>query len=1033
MTPFLKKVAQYLYAQSGGNFEGLTIIFPNKRASLFFNKYLREMIDRPIWAPQFITIDELYRQLSNKQLIDPIELVCRLYRVYTKVTGRTESLDHFYSWGEMMCRDFDDIDNSMVRADKLLANVNDLEQLKDFSFLSEAQREAIGHYFESYTYERDTKLKKKFTQIWEYLYPLYTQLRETLAAEGLAYSGMLKREVVEELRAHRDEELPDFFKNRTFAVIGFNVLTETEKELFRELKSRVAVKFFWDFDWGYTNLGAADDNNSVYEAGQFIKENIHLFGNELDKLSDEEQDELFGNFRTPKNFKYVAAATESQQTRYVEGWIKEHVEQEEDMVETAVVLCNEKNLQPLLHSIPSKTGAGQKMLLNITMGYPLSETPITSFLLALAELQLLGSTGRGWRHGRVLGVLTHPYAQRLGGDEAMRLRKKLVDEKIFFPSDADLRTTSPLSIVFQHVSGNEGLLKYLSEVVQAIGMTFKNQPSKGMMEQLYCESVFAAYTLINRLSALERQRIEGEEGSLLAVEEYTLLRLLRTLLNGRSIPFHGEPAEGVQLLGLLETRCLDFRNVVLLSANEGTLPDKNQRSSFIPYNLREAYGMTTIEKQVSLSAYYFYRLISRATNVSLLYNVSTDGMQTGEMSRFLTQLLAEVENTPSPSKQQAKNQLLSPQTTFEFLALSNESETLKSLPIQVEKTPEVMQRLYDMYDVERQTKKRFLSPSALNVYMGCPLRFYLRYGLGLYEEEELSEDVDSRQFGSIFHDAMEQLYTPFKGKIMQRSDIDIMLNDDVLLDETIRKAFARVFYNVQDKQKLATFKLHLNGEQEINRVVLKKYVKNQLMYDKEVAPIKICGLEENVEHTEAVKSGDKTIRVLLGGIIDRRDEVTYQQDVHQRIVDYKTSQSRHAAKSVDELFDPTIDPHPDYVFQTFYYSYVVAQNWKSKGENLMPTLMYIKLCSKSMKEILAKETDPVKCADKMIANMCVTMGVNKNKVIVADYSEYYDQFVPQLRALLSELFDPQQPFVQTPCKEHCKYCEFAQICGGKGK
>ena len=532
---------------------------------------------------------------------------------------------------------------------------------------------------------------------------------------------------------------------------------------------------------------------------------------------------------------------------------------------------------------------------------------------------------------------------------------------------------------------------------------------------------------------MERQRIKGEEGSLLAVAGYTLLRLLRTLINGRTIPFHGEPAEGVQLLGLLETRCLDFRNVVLLSANEGTLPDKNQRSSFIPYNLREAYGMTTIEKQVSLSAYYFYRLISRATNVSLLYNVSTDGMQTGEMSRFLTQLLAEVENSPSPSKQQAKNQLLSPQTTFEFLALSNESETSKSLPIQVEKTPEVMQRLYDMYDVERQTKKRFLSPSALNVYMGCPLRFYLRYGLGLYEEEELSEDVDSRQFGSIFHDAMEQLYTPFIGKTMQRSDIDDLLNDDVLLDETIRKAFARVFYNVRDKQKLATFKLRLNGEQEINRVVLKKYVKNQLKYDMEVAPIKICGLEENVEHTEAVKSGDKTIRVLLGGIIDRRDEVTYQQDVHPRIVDYKTSQSRHAAKSVDELFDPTIDPHPDYVFQTFYYSYVVAQNWKSMGENLMPTLMYIKLCSKSMREILAKETDPVKRADKMIANMCVTMGVYPNKVVVADYSEYYDQFVPQLRALLSELFDPQQPFVQTPCKEHCKYCEFAQICGGKGK
>lgn len=1036
MTPFLKKVAQYLYAQSGGNFEGLTIIFPNKRAGLFFNKYLREMIDCPVWAPQYMTIDELFRQLSKKQLIDPIELVCRLYRVYTKVTGRTESLDHFYSWGEMMCRDFDDIDNSMVRADKLLANVNDLEQLKDFSFLTEEQRQAIGRYFESYAYEGDTKLKQKFAQIWEYLYPLYTQLRETLAAAGLAYSGMLKREVVEDLRAQGNGELPDFFENRKFAIIGFNVLTETEQEFFKELvrlKHKADVKFFWDFDWGYTNLGAADDNNSVYEAGQFIKENIHLFGNEFDNISEEEQCELFGNFRAPKNFKYVAAATESQQTRYVESWIREQVQREDDMVETAVVLCDEKNLQALLHSIPGKTNSGVNMLLNITMGYPLGETPIASFLLAVAELQILGTTGRSWRHGYVLNVLNHPYAQRLGGDEAMRLRKKLVDEKIFYPTDADLHTISPLSIVFQHVSDNAGLLKYLSEVTQTIGMTFKTKPSGGMMEQLYCESVFAAYTLINRLNALERQRIKGEEGSLLAVAGYTLLCLLRTLINGRTIPFHGEPAEGVQLLGLLETRCLDFRNVVLLSANEGTLPDKNQRSSFIPYNLREAYGMTTIEKQVSLSAYYFYRLLSRATNISLLYNVSTDGMQTGEMSRFLAQLLAEVDKTPAPSKPQSKYALLSPMSNFEFLALSNDSETTKSHPIQVEKTPEVMQRLYKMFDVDSQTKKRFLSPSALNVYMGCPLHFYLRYGLGLYEEEELSEDVDSRQFGSIFHDAMEQLYTPFVGKTMQRSDIEAMLKDadkeGGLLDEVIRKAFARVFYNVQDEQKLATFKLRLNGEQDINRVVLKKYVKNQLMYDMEMTPIKICGLEENVEHIEEVPSGDKNIRVLLGGIIDRRDEVTYLNNNHPRIVDYKTSQVRHAAKSIDELFDPDIEIRPDYVFQTFYYSYVMAQKWKSKGENLMPTLMYIKLCSKSMKEILGKETDPVKRVDKLIENMCVTMGAYKSKQVVADFSEYYDQFVPKLRIKLAELFDPQQPFVQTACKEHCKYCEFARVCG----
>ncbi|MBR4296855.1 MAG: PD-(D/E)XK nuclease family protein [Bacteroidaceae bacterium] len=1063
MTPFLQTVARHLYAGIKDNSEGLTIIFPNKRAGLFFNKYLRQELEGYVWAPQYVTIDEVFRKLSSKQVADPIELVCRLYRVYLKVTGRTESLDRFYSWGETMLRDFEDIDNSMARADKLLSNVKELEDLKDFDFLSEGQREALRTYFDHYMKKEDTELKQKFSAIWEYLLPIYEQFREELAQEGLAYMGMLKREVVESLddsvalKGDRAGLQAEYFEGRRFVVVGFNVLSPTEQRLFLAMKQRAKVTFYWDYDLGYTNWGEADDKLSTYEAGQFIKENVRIFGNALDTLSDAERDEVYNNFCKPKQITYVETATETQQTRYVDTWLQNTVKKEEDMIRTAVVLCNERNLQPLLHAIPNTFGNDEQMLLNVTMGYPLGETPIVSFLLALAELQLFGRSGSDWRYQYVLAVLNHPYAGRLDTEEVARLRERIEKDKLFYPTDADLKSEGPLQVLFQPTGGNTALLQYLAEAAKAVGMTFKNKATLDGLDQLYCESVFSAYTLLNRLISLSEIQIEGSEAPLFDVQGTTLLRLLRSLLQQKSIPFHGEPAEGVQILGLLETRLLDFENVILLSANDDFLPGTPHRASFIPYNLREAYGMTTIEKQVALSAYYFYRLLSRAKNISLLYNASADGLQTGEMSRFLSQLLAEV-----GVKDSKKKALLAPETKPAFYSLTTQSEATTTPTIEVEKTEEVLDRLCDRFDTLNKEKPRYLSPSAINTYLNCPLQFYLQYVVGVSEDDELTEDVDSRHFGTLFHECMEQIYKPYKGEVVEengklwfkpgrevtKQELEAWAKDDLGLDGVLSYAFAKVFFNVKDEEKRKNFNLRLNGEQEINRLVIKRYVENQLRYDAALAPFRILGLEETVKHVVEVQSGTRKVSLLLGGIIDRWDEIDWGEGKVQRILDYKTSQSRpNSYPTVEDIFDTSREDMFKYTFQTFYYSYVVDKVLKETNVKLMPALMYIKLASyvkgkvksdadaNAQRKVYAEEMgvrikELVEKVKKTKDGETKKMGYESH--VVTDYfNDPAKEFEQRLMNLLAEIFSPEVPFRQTSCKKHCAYCNFLKICGRK--
>ena len=597
MESFLKLVATDLYNRTQGDLAHTAVVFPNKRAGLFFNEHLAEQSDAPIWSPAYVSISELFRSLSTWEVGDSVKLVCELYKVFLHETQSKETLDDFYFWGEMLISDFDDADKNMVDTDNLFTNLQDLKNIMDdYTFLNDEQEEAIQQFFQNFSIERRTVLKERFISMWDALGNIYKGFREVLSSQGVAYEGMLYRHVIEHLDV---EALP----YERYVFIGFNVLNKVEQTLFKKLQEAGKAIFYWDYDEFYMNSHPHGNPDELHphEAGEFIRRNLRDFPSPLPA-------ELFNTLVRPKEIRYIAAPTENAQARYLPTWIRENLTRQEK--ETAVVLCNEALLQPVLHSLPDEVKH-----VNITMGFPLSQTPVYSFLTSLLELHTHGYNRHSGRYTylAVVTLLKHPYTRQLSSNSEL-LEKELTKHNRFYPLPSELQKDEFLTQLFAPLSGsNLSLCLRISEILQQIASIYQNKTG----EDLYRESLFKAYTTISRFRTLIE---EGE----LTVQPETLRRLLVKVLSATNIPFHGEPAIGMQVMGVLETRNLDFRHLVMLSVNEGQLPKLGGDSSFIPYNLRKAFGMTTIEHKIAVYAYYFYRLLQRAEKVTLLYNTSSD-------------------------------------------------------------------------------------------------------------------------------------------------------------------------------------------------------------------------------------------------------------------------------------------------------------------------------------------------------------------------------------------------------------------------
>lgn len=955
METFLKQVAHDLYNKTEGNFTKVAIVFPNKRASLFFNEYLAQESDCPIWSPTYVSISELFRQSSDLSIADPIKLVCDLYKVFQKATGSKETLDDFYFWGEMLIADFDDADKNMADTHALFSNLKDLNELMDnYDFLEEGQKEALSQFFHNFSINQVTELKLRFISMWNVLGDIYTEYKALLESQSIAYEGMLYRQVIEQLDV---EALP----YNKYIFVGFNVLNKVEHTLFKKLNEAGKAMFYWDYDTFYLN-------KTPHEAGEFIRRNLRDFPSELPAS-------FFDNLNQPKEVTFIESPTENGQVRYLPQWIRENLTSQEK--ETAVVLCNEALLQPVLHALPDNVKH-----INITMGFPLSQTPAYSFVNALMELHTSGYNPNNGRYlfAEVISVLKHPYTRQLS-PEAEKLEQTLTRDNRFYPLPSELKQDNVLELLFTPRRNNLDLCSMLSEALKEVAVIYQQQAAShsDAFDQLYRESLFKTYTLVNRFHTL----IESKE---LNVQAGTFQRLLTRVMSSSSIPFHGEPAIGMQVMGVLETRNLDFRHLIMLSVNEGQLPKAGGDSSFIPYNLRKAFGMTTIDHKIAVYAYYFYRLMQRAEKVTLVYNTATDGINRGELSRFMLQFLIEW-GYPVLRKQLEAAQ--SPQD---------------STPIIIEKTPDVMERMKSVFDI-RNNPKALISPSALNCYLDCPLKFYYKYVALLSAPDEVTADIDSAKFGSIFHYAAEHIYKDLTahGKLISKENLETLLKDEVRLQTYVDNGFKELFFNLPQNEQP-----EYNGIQLINSAVIVKYIQQLLRNDLRYAPFTFVGSEQRIFENIEICTSTGDIQSRIGGIIDRIDS----KGESLRIVDYKTGGDADTPANVQSLFIPD-KKRSNYVFQTFLYASIVCKKLREKNDSRLvaPALLYIHRAA-------SENYSPV-----------IQMGEpRKPKEPVDNFAQYEGDFRENLKTLLEDIFNPDISFTQTEIEDKCAYCDFKALC-----
>ena len=903
MKSFLAYVAEDIIQKYGTDLSRTAVVFPNKRASLFLNEHLARLTNgKPLWSPAYITISELFRQQSSLTVADPIKLVCDLHKSFCLHTGSDETLDKFYGWGQLLISDFDDIDKNMADAERVFANLRDIHELDDLSYLTDEQRQLLKHFFSHFTEEHETELKQRFLRLWSHFTDIYHDFNERLAQQGLAYEGALYRSVV----TNNQETITNNSYDR-YLFIGFNLLQKVEQQLFSQLQKEGKARFYWDFDDYYMQQ---------HEAGRFIASYLSYFPNELDS----QRDDIYKNFQQPKDITYLAAPTEHIQARYVSKWLRDQ-QRYKDGRRTAIVLCNEQLLPTVIHCLPDEV---EKV--NITTGYPLSQTPVASFIQRYYDMVLGGNSTR-----LVRLFHRHPYAR--------------------------------------FVEDGQPLLTMLRAIAQGA--------KEEITDPLFQESLFRAYTLVNRLNALV------ESGDL-QVSDTTLQRLVNQLIQQTTIPFHGEPAEGLQVMGVLETRNLDFEHVLLLSCNEGNMPKGVNDSSFIPHSIRQAYELTTVENKVSIYAYYFHRLLQRAKDVTILWNNATEDGQRGEMSRFMLQLLVE-------SRQHITQH-----------TLQSGKSIARYTPAPIEKTPHVLDLLNQQFIIGPDA---LLSPSAINKYMRCQLQFYYRYIAGIKEPDEPADEqeLDNRIFGNIFHQAADTLYHQLP-KHVTREALDQLLKSKIAIGKAVDDAFH------EELPHALIGGLHL-----INREVIIRYLRQLIEIDKALAPFDILGLECDVYRELAVSDGQSagSLQLRLGGRIDRLDQMS---DGRIRVVDYKTSSKKiKYLNSVEDIFDPTkIHDHSDYYLQTFTYADIVSRQQADilhlpsdvTHHAVSPALLFIQHAS-------AKDYDPTLCF---------------GKVKILDIREHSDRFCELLENKVNEIFMKNIPFTPTTDLKICQTCPYLQMC-----
>lgn len=935
MQSFLKDIAQHVYKHFPSA-EKVCLVFPSRRAALYFKKEFSGIIDKPVLSPVILSIEDLYHQLSKLKRSDELNLVYKLHQVYKDVYQNKEPFEQFYFWGKMLLRDFDEIDKYLVNAEHIFKNLSDQKELDSvFDFLTEEQLGFLKAFWGDVNTQY-SRHQKGFVQFWEKLWHLYRDYKETLIKDGDAYEGMLQREVVE-----RMDEAIKTLNDEKIIFAGFNALTKTDEALITKLIAEKGAEIFWDIDGYYLN-------DTGQEAGYFFRnyQEHQIFKNTFPA-------QVPWNFKAEgKQLHIYGTAQQSAQIKLLCQQLAEQLDNGMKEEDTVVILPNESLMLPVLQSLSPVVKH-----INVTMGYPLIASAAYQLLEQLIDLQI-SFKQEHFDHRKVQTVLTHPYIQAIEKSKASAWVQQINKENRTSIAPGFF-TDSELLVQLFNPSGLKEILIYLRNALDFIA---RQKP----IHDFDKEYIFHLYKQLNRI-----QDVLGEE----VHDLRSFQRLFRQLCRTQRIPFVAEPLRGVQVMGVLETRNIDFNNVFILSMNEGNWPSNSTGSSYIPYNIRKAYELPSIEHGDAIQAYHFYRVLQRAENIHLFYNTEADAVGGGEKSRYLQQLIFE---SALP---------------FQEHVLSAHVNPSQAQEITIEKDAQVLKKL-EAYFSGHPSERSFY-PTNLTDYLECSLRFYLKHIEQIKEADEVEDDLDARILGDILHKTLEFFYRDLKQVavkgLIQGDDIQ---RQEKQIDKYIDEAF-------QDKYKHLKHKVIVyEGQQLIVKEIVKRFAGQVLKLDKAYAPFNIVGLEEKNYAMEVPLQGRKE-KVRIKGIIDRVD---LKGDV-LRIVDYKTGKDEaiHNGDLAD-LFSKEAKVNKA-AFQVLMYAMLYAAQNKHDYK-ILPGLL----------------------GRKDLFNPDFQFGLKINGQIVEDVRELLPEFKTHFTELLQEIYHPEIPFQQTQNIKNCSYCSFKEIC-----
>lgn len=941
-TEFLRSVAKAFV--NGGNLDSVYVL-PNRRSIKFFQKYLGlhwgELYGKPLISPKIITINDFIEELSGLKQADPIEQLYILYKVYIKAKYKDisfeqasgkESFDEFVGWGNFILKDFNDVDKYLVDPKRLFTNIKDLKDIEDmFSYLNPAQLDAVRLFWTNFLKGGKFSQKKEFfNSIWSIMFEIYTNYKEELKAKGLCFEGQMYRDAAENI------EKKDF--DREIVFIGFNAPNRCELKIMSHLKSIGKGDFYWDF---YGKLLTDKENGASEIISDLAKRYTSRYVIEDSTVNPAEQ-----------NITAIGVPSGVGQSFVVSKILNELFPQESvspmDTFHTAVIIPDESLLLPVLNSIPHKFDS-----LNVTMGYPIAATSFFSFVKHVVSLQKEAKNREGkWNfyYKTIIELLSHEYVKKLSGSRVNEVRDAIINENRIYIEENDpllhgdelFDALFKVAVTTDDVIGYQlGLLKMLDESLPLWDREF----------------IYQYYVQINRLKELS-----------IPMEVKTYYSLIQKLTSGISVPFTGEPLKGLQIMGPLETRLLDFDNVIIVSANEGKFPLNTAEHSLIPYNLRYGFGLPTYELVDGIASYHFYRSICRAKNVYLVYDTRTDGLNTGEVSRYVKQL------------------------KYHFNLNVNEKVALSDIDVSdgidtaIVKTDEVIGQLRSKYIGGNKN----LSASAINNYLTCPLKFYFENVEGLKEEEEVMESVESNTFGSIFHSVMENIYLKYRNEVVSKEIVHKELGDHKNLDALIEKFF-----------KEETNIKEIKGQNIIIKELLKKYVNLTLGYDASVAPFIYTDGERMVKYKLPINGGIDKVNFIA--FIDRLDKLCRKDGDITRVIDYKTGSISDLPDKyeIHQLFDGSLKKDCKAYIQLYLYALMMYDSKLLSGDKLEKISIVIYLIK------------------KMSDSKTVELNLE---------SENLQVFKEELVKCVEEIFNKDIPFVQKP-GDHCKWCPLNVICG----